>query len=156
MKYSIYTDGPLASYASGWSITYINYLIICIYYFTLIILLALNLLFYSLSKFGDLETFEQLEQGHAIEKLHVIAGLKFLKKCFHIGILLFLFLFHYPTRDLQGMVYCRVITSLLRFFVPICYSYIPLRVGYHYYYTSPRRSWGRVLITMISYECSGI
>ena len=38
----------------------------------------------------------------------------------------------------------------------ICYSYIPLRVGYHCYYTSPRQSRGRVLITMISYECSGI
>ena len=49
-------------------------------------LLALNLLFYSLSKFGGLGTFEQLEQGHEIEKLHVMAGLKFLKKS--IGILL--------------------------------------------------------------------
>ena len=38
----------------------------------------------------------------------------------------------------------------------MCYSYIPLRVGYHCYYTSPRRSRGRVLIKMISYECSGI
>ena len=41
-------------------------------------------------------------------------------------------------------------------YIYICYSYIPLRVGYHCYYTSPRRSRGRVLITMISYECSGI
>ena len=46
-------------------------------------LLALNLLFYSLPKFGDLGTFEQLEQGHETEKLRVMAGLKFLKKCFH-------------------------------------------------------------------------
>ena len=38
----------------------------------------------------------------------------------------------------------------------VCYSYIPLGVGYHCYYTSPRRSQGRVLITMISYEYSGI
>ena len=37
-------------------------------------LLALNLLFYSLSKFGGLGTFEQLEQGHEIEKLHVMAA----------------------------------------------------------------------------------
>ena len=29
----------------------------------------------------------------------------------------------------------------------ICCSYIPLRVGYHYYYTSLRQSWGWVLIT---------
>ena len=43
------------------------------------ILLALNLHFYNLSKFGDLGTFEQLEQGHKIEKLHVFAGLKLLK-----------------------------------------------------------------------------
>ena len=49
----------------------------------MIILWALNLLFYSLSKLDDLGTIEQLEQGHAIEKLHVIAGLKFLRKCFH-------------------------------------------------------------------------
>ena len=42
-----------------------------------IYLLALNFLFYSLLKFGDLGTFEQLEQGHEIEKLHVMAGLKF-------------------------------------------------------------------------------
>ena len=74
MKYSIYTDGPLASCASGRPITYINYLVICIYYFTMIILLALNLLCYDLSKFGNLGTIEQLEQGHAIEKLHVIAS----------------------------------------------------------------------------------
>ena len=38
------------------------------------ILLALNLLFYSLSKFGGLGTFEQLEQGHAIVKLHARDG----------------------------------------------------------------------------------
>ena len=38
----------------------------------------------------------------------------------------------------------------------VCYSYIPLRVGYNCYYTSPRWSRGRLLITMISYECSGI
>ena len=38
----------------------------------------------------------------------------------------------------------------------ISYSYIPLQVGYHCYYTSPRRSRGQVLITMISYEYSGI
>ena len=40
----------------------------------------------------------------------------------------------------------------------LSYSYIPLRVGYYCYYTRPgsRRSGGRVLITMISYECSGI
>ena len=44
----------------------------------------------------------------------------------------------------------------LYIYIYICYSYIPLRVGYHCYYTSPRRSRGRVLITMISYECSGI
>ena len=40
------------------------------------ILLALNLLFYSLSKFGGLGNFEQLEQGREIEKLHMMAGLK--------------------------------------------------------------------------------
>ena len=50
-------------------------------------LLALNLLFYSLSKFGGVGTFEQLEQGHKIEKPHMIAGLKFLKNA-SIGILL--------------------------------------------------------------------
>ena len=44
------------------------------------ILLALNLLFYNISKLG---TFEQLEQGHDIEKLYVIANLKLLRKCFH-------------------------------------------------------------------------
>ena len=37
---------------------------------------------YSLSKFGGLGTFEQLIQGHEIEKLHVLAGSKLLKKCF--------------------------------------------------------------------------
>ena len=38
---------------------------------------------YSLSKFGVLGTFAQLKQGHEIEKLHVMAGSKLLKKCFH-------------------------------------------------------------------------
>ena len=38
----------------------------------------------------------------------------------------------------------------------VCYSYIPLQVGYHCYYTSPRWSRRWVLITMISYKCSGI
>ena len=42
----------------------------------MIILLALNLIFYSLSKFGGLGNFEQLEQGHEIEKLHVMAGFR--------------------------------------------------------------------------------
>ena len=36
-----------------------------------------------MSKFGGLGTFEQLIQGHKIEKLHVMAGLKLFKKCFH-------------------------------------------------------------------------
>ena len=44
----------------------------------------------------------------------------------------------------------------LSYLLEICYSYIPLRVGYHCYYTSPRRSRGRVLITVICYKCSGI
>ena len=39
-------------------------------------LLAINLHFYSLSKFGSLGTLEQLMQGHEIEKLHVMAGSK--------------------------------------------------------------------------------
>ena len=42
--------------------------------YTVTILLALNLHFYNLSKFGGLETFKQFEQGHEIEKLHVFAG----------------------------------------------------------------------------------
>ena len=45
-------------------------------------LLAFNLHFDSLSTFGGLGTFEQLEQGHEIEK-YVMAGSKLFKKCFH-------------------------------------------------------------------------
>ena len=72
----------------------------------MIILLALNLLFYSLSKFGDLGTIEQLEQGHAIEKLHVIAGLKFLKKCFHrYSVSLLLILVGWSLRSIIGSVF---------------------------------------------------
>ena len=52
----------------------------------MITLLAINLHIYIaiiFSKFGGLGTFEQLKQGHKIEKLHVMAGSKLLKKCFH-------------------------------------------------------------------------
>ena len=38
----------------------------------------------------------------------------------------------------------------------VCYSYITAGVGYLCYYTSPRRSRGRVLITKISYDCCDI
>ena len=72
----------------------------------MIILLTLNLLFCSLSKFGILGTIEQLEQGHAIEKLHVIAGLKFLKKCFHrYSVSLFLVLVGWLLRSIIGSVF---------------------------------------------------
>ena len=67
------------------------------------ILLGLNLHFYSLSKFGGLGTFEQLEQGHEIEKLHMIAGLKLLKKCFHrYSNSLFLILVGWSLRSIIG------------------------------------------------------
>ena len=57
------------------------------------------------------------------------------------GIKLFMYL-HVPT--------------LLHTHLGIGYRYIPLGAGYHCYYTSPRQNQGRMLITMISYECSGI
>ena len=70
------------------------------------ILLALNLLFYSLSKFGGLGNFEQLEQGHEIEKLHIMAGLKSLKKCFHrYSVSLFLILVGWSLRSIIGSVF---------------------------------------------------
>ena len=46
-------------------------------------LLAINLNFYSLSKFGGFETFEQLKQGQESEKLHAMAWFaKLFKKYF--------------------------------------------------------------------------
>ena len=67
------------------STTYINYLAIVTC--TMTALLAINLHFYSLSKFGGFGTFEQLKQGQETEKLHAVTGSKLLKKCFHIDIL---------------------------------------------------------------------
>ena len=51
----------------------------------LIIKLATNLVITILGilQFGSLGTFIRLTQGHEIEKLHVMAGSKLLKKCFH-------------------------------------------------------------------------
>ena len=49
----------------------------------MVTLLSTSLCYYSWSKFGDLGVFEQLKQGHEIEKLHAIAGSKLLMKCFH-------------------------------------------------------------------------
>ena len=69
-------------------------------------LLALNLLFYNLSKFGGLGIFEQLEQGHETEKLHMVAGLKFLKKCFHrYSVSLFLIVVGWSLRSIIGNVF---------------------------------------------------
>ena len=54
----------------------------------------------------------------------------------------------YPPEDRELYLICLSHYVLL--------TYIPLRVGYHCYYTSPMRSRERVLITMITYECSEI
>ena len=70
------------------------------------ILLALNLHFYSLSKCGGLGTIEQLEQGHEIEKLHVITGSKLLKKHFHRYFnSLFLILVGWSLRSITGSMF---------------------------------------------------
>ena len=68
--------------------------------------MTLNLQFYNLSKFGGLGAFEQLEQGHKIEKLHVFAGLKLLKMCFHrYSNSLFLILLRRSLRSIIGSMF---------------------------------------------------
>ncbi len=57
-------------------------------------------------KFGGLGTFEQLIQGHKIEKLHVMAGLKLFKKYFLIYFdSLFLILVGCSLRSIVGSAF---------------------------------------------------
>ena len=67
---------------------------------------TLLLHFYSLSKLGGLGTLEQLKQGHEIEKLHVMAGLKLIKKWFHrYSDNLFLILVGWSLRSIIGNMF---------------------------------------------------
>ena len=67
---------------------------------------TLLLYYYSLSKFGGLETLEQLKQGHEIEKLHAMAGSKLLQKWFHrYSDSLFLILVGWCLRSIIGNMF---------------------------------------------------
>ena len=45
---------------------------------------------------------------------------------------------HNPRARKKYNIFTIALMDVIQYYICICYSYIPLRVGYHCYYTSPR------------------